>query len=94
MRKIATILLVIFTLVQAGPLCCSLVTETTVIFMADEEKAPEKMDTEKKAEKKDYFSFHKMQLGYNHNINTAFLHAEHIKHPPCIELQTPPPDFC
>lgn len=94
MRKIATILLVIFTLVQAGSLCCSLFTETAAIVMTAEEKAPEKMDTEKKADKKDYFSFHNLQLGYDHNINTAFLRVENIKHPPCIEMQTPPPDFC
>lgn len=62
--------------------------------MVDEEKAPEKMDTDKKTDKKDYLSFHKMQLGYERIVNTAFLQAEHIKNPPCIEMQTPPPDFC
>jgi hypothetical protein len=94
MRKIAAILLIIFTLVQAGQLYCSIFTETTAVFMADEEKAPEKIETEKKADKKDCLSYNIMALGLTRHINTAFHNAEKFKHPPCLEIQTPPPNFC
>jgi archaellum component FlaF (FlaF/FlaG flagellin family) len=94
MRKIAAILLIIFSLVQAGQLYSSLFTETTTVFMADEEKSPEKMETEKKADKKDYLSYNIMGLSFTRHTNTAFHNAENFKHPPCLEMQTPPPDFC
>jgi hypothetical protein len=94
MKKIAAILLIIFTLVQAGQLYCSVFTETTAVFMADEEKGPDKMETEKKADKKDYISYNSMALGFTRHINTAFQNAENFKHPPCLEMHTPPPDFC
>ncbi|MBL7702341.1 MAG: hypothetical protein JNM14_08830 [Ferruginibacter sp.] len=94
MKKIAAILLIIFTLVQAGQLYYSLSGDTTIVFVADEEKSPEKPDTDKKTEKKDYLSYHNIELGFTHNLNTAFHNAENFKHPPCLEMPTPPPDFC
>lgn len=94
MRKIATILLVIFTLVQAGPVCCSLFSETTAVFIADEEKAPEKTEADKKIEKKDYIAFQNQLQGQALYINTAFQHTENIQLPPYLEKLSPPPDFC
>lgn len=94
MRKIATILIIIFALVQAGPVCCSLLTETTAFFIADEEKAPGKTDVEKKIDKKDYLTFSSMNFGYSQFANTPFLPATCLWHHPYLEMHTPPPDFC
>ena len=44
MKKIAAILLLIFTLVQAGPAVTALFSESTTIFIVDEEKADEKIE--------------------------------------------------
>ncbi len=94
MRKIATILLVIFALVQAGPVCCSLLTETKAIFIADEEKTPEKTDAEKKVEKKDFLAFCNMDFGYSQYVNTTFLPVIPLRYHTYLEMHTPPPDFC
>jgi hypothetical protein len=94
MRKIAIILLVIFALVQAGQVCCSLFSETTAIFITDEEKAPEKTEADKKTEKKDYMAFLNQLLDQANNTNTSFLHTENIQSPPYLEKQNPPPNFC
>ncbi|HNU87760.1 MAG TPA: hypothetical protein PKJ94_05705 [Ferruginibacter sp.] len=94
MRKIATILLVIFALVQAGPVCCTLFSETTAIFIADEEKAQEKKETDKKTEKKDYIAFQNQLPGQGNLINTSFHRSENIQLPPYLEKQNPPPNFC
>lgn len=94
MRKIATILLVIFTLVQAGPICCSLFSETTAVFIADEEKAPETTETDKKTDKKDYIAFQNQLQGQALYIKTAFQHTENIQLPPYLEKLNPSPDFC
>lgn len=94
MRKIATILLVIFALVQAGPVCCTFFSETTAIFIADEEKAPEKTKTDKKTENKDYITFQLQLLDQSGFINTPFHHIENIELPPYLEKLSPPPNFC
>lgn len=94
MRKIATILLIIFTLVQAGPVCCTLFSETTAIFIADEEKAPEKSKTDKKADNKDYINFQLQLLDQAGFINISFHHIENIQFPPYLEKLSPPPNFC
>ncbi|HMU08507.1 MAG TPA: hypothetical protein PKC54_00755 [Ferruginibacter sp.] len=94
MRKIAIILLIIFTLVQAGPVCCTLFSETTAIFIADEEKAPEKSKTDKKADNKDYITFQLQLLDQAGFINISFHHIENIQFPPYLEKLSPPPNFC
>lgn len=94
MRIIAALLLIIFSLVQVGQVCCSLFTDTTAIFMADEEKVPEKMDAEKKAEKEHFLSFYNIEPYYSLRLNSILPPAVNIKRPPCLEMQTPPPDFC
>lgn len=94
MKKIATILLVIFALVQAGPVCCTLFSEAASIFIADEEKAPEKIETDKKSEKKDYIAFQYQLYGQANLINRSFHRTENIQLPPSLEKQSPPPDFC
>jgi hypothetical protein len=93
-KQIAVIFLFIFALIQAGPAICSLYTDTTSVFMLDEEKGAEKIDTAEKKEKKDYnyFSLQANVLAYK--VNTAFQLAEKIRLSPCLEKLTPPPNFC
>lgn len=94
MRMIATILLVIFTLVQAGPLYNSLFSESIPIFMVDEEKIPEKVDPEKKSDAKDYFRLPVISLITSQQLTTTHLHTASALLFSCLEMQTPPPDFC
>lgn len=94
MKKIAAILLIIFTLVQVAQVYSSIYCDTTSIFIADEEKSAEKTDIEKKAEKKDFLYHHITALIFSGQTNAAIHQAIHFKHPPCLETQTPPPDFC
>lgn len=93
MKQIAFIVLFIFALVQAGPAVCYLVSDTTSVFIVDEEKGAEKIDTAEKKEKKDfnYFSLQANVLAYK--VNTAFQLAEKIRLSPCLEKPTPPPNF-
>ena len=94
MKKIATILVLIFFLVQVMPVVSSLFSLQTVAFMVDEEKIPEKTDT---AETKDPKNFVVTYNSYNEKIsqkiNTAFHLAEKIELSPCLEKLTPPPNF-
>jgi len=93
MNKIATILLLIFTLIQAGPMVTSFFSDPTVVFFVDEEKAGEKTETEKK-EKKDYSFVDSATNELSFKINTALHVAEKILTHPCLEMPTPPPNFC
>jgi hypothetical protein len=93
MKKIAAILLFLFALVQAGPVICSLFSETCSVFVMDEEKSEEKDENEKK-EKKKFTAFTGISGHFSHEINTAFHLAEQIQPSPCLEKLTPPPNFC
>ena len=94
MKKIATIFLFLFTLVQAGPAIYSLFSDTNSVFIVDEEKGAEQADTLDKKDKKEYssLSYHKEALSYI--INTAFHVAEKIHLSPSPDKLTPPPNFC
>lgn len=94
MKKIAVIFLFIFALVQAGPAVCYLVTDATSMFIVDEEKGAEKIDTEEKKEKKDYTGFSTQSSGFSYKINIAFLLAEKSQLPPFLKKLVPPPNFC
>lgn len=95
MKKAASILLLIFTLVQAGPLVHSFFPDQeTVVFAVDEEKSPEKADTDKKKEKKDFTV--PMLLGPCLTATHTSLLITDTSLPPSAtaETHTPPPDFC
>lgn len=94
MKKIAGILLLIFTLVQAGPAVHALCSNTAAIFMADEEKGDDKPDKTEKKEKKYYSLFTAQTRPATIKITSALLLAEKIFTPPCLEKLTPPPNFC
>lgn len=94
MKKGAAILLLIFTLVQAGPVICSFFSPTVTIFMADEEKGPEKTELEKKNTKKDYLGCFFDVSENNAALRTEYHISEDIHHSPTLEKLTPPPNFC
>lgn len=95
MKIAAYILLLIFTLAQAGPVLVSLKTDNAaVIFIADEEKETDKSKTAEKKEKKDFERFNYQSKDFSQRLNTAFLLAEKIQAAPCLEKITPPPNFC
>lgn len=93
MKKIAAILLFLFALVQAGPAVYSLFSETSTVFVTDEEKSEDKSESEKK-DKKDFIAYTTISGEFSHLINTAFHLAEKIHPSPCLEKLTPPPNFC
>jgi len=94
-KKAAAILLLIFTLVQAGPLVRSIFASgETTVFAVNEKKSPEKPDIEKKKEKKDFTA----ALFANHwgalTRTPVFPADSGIPTPAFAENHTPPPDFC
>jgi len=93
MKKAAAILLFLFAFIQAGPAVCSLFSETSSVFVIDEEKGEDKTESEKK-DKKDFTAFTRIAGSFSHDVNTAIHLAEKIHPFPCLEKLTPPPNFC
>lgn len=93
MRKTATILVLLFLLVQAAPAVCSLFSVQTSLFMVDEEQGPEKAEKNDSKEFKNIHTPNNGQKLYAQKVHTAFLIAEKIALSPCLEKHTPPPDF-
>ena len=94
MKRIAFILLVIFSLVQAGPAIASLLNPDTVVFMVDEEKNEDKQNEDhKKDNKKDCIRQSLQSAGITRQSALAVLRSEKIHPSPCIEKVAPPPNF-
>ena len=93
MKKIAILLLFLFTLVQAGPAVSAFFSEEAFVFIVDEDKTSDKAETEKK-EKKDFTVTGILHYEFSHKINTAFHLAEKTYAAPCLEKLIPPPNFC
>ena len=93
MKRIAAILLFIFTLVQVIPAINALITTNSTFFVMDEEKGNEKIETEKK-QKKDYIINDLYSTTSSLSINIDFLLTEKLHSFPCVEKPTPPPNFC
>ncbi len=91
MKKIATLLLFLFTLVQAVPALTALFADEIIFFIVDEDKNEEKAE---KKEKKEYVAPALAINQLSQKINTAFHLAEKIHTSPCLEKPTPPPNFC
>lgn len=94
MKKVAAILLLIFALVQAGPVVCSFFSSNVSVFMADEEKGPEKTDLEKKNTKKDYLACYLPISQDSVLLKKGYHISEDIHLSPAQEKPTPPPNFC
>lgn len=93
MKKIAAIFLLLFALVQMGPAIIGLISDNAIVFIVDEEKGTEKSDSEKK-EIKDKIILPLGSTEFSNKINIAFHLAEKIHTSPCLEKETPPPNFC
>ncbi len=92
MKKIATILLLIFTFSQATPVLAGVFSDYSFVLIAEEENKADKSETEKK-EKKVYPGIIYTVRNLSQKINTAFHEAEKIHPHPCLEKLTPPPNF-
>jgi hypothetical protein len=94
MKRIALILLVVFSLVQAGPAIASLMNPDTMVFMVDEEKNEDKQKNDpKKDSKKDCIRQSLQAAGMARESVLAVLRSEKIHPSPCIEKVAPPPNF-
>ena len=94
MKRIALILLVIFSLVQAGPAISSLISPSTIIFMVDEEKNEDKhKEDNKKESKKVLLRQSILSASVNPQITLSDLSKERILPPPFLEKVSPPPNF-
>lgn len=93
MKKAAAIFLFLFAFVQAAPAFCTLFSETSSVFVMDEEKGEDKTESEKK-DKKDFTAFIRISGCFSHDVSTAIHLVENIHPSPCLEKLTPPPNFC
>ena len=80
-------------MVQIAPAVCSILQINTGLFLVDEEKSPEKVQT---ADGKDIKSC-PIIVSYvqilESKLNTAYHSSEKIQLFPCLEKPTPPPNF-
>lgn len=94
MKKIAFFLFILFAAVQGVPAVKAVLSDTTSVFIADEEKSEEKGNNNDSKAKKDYTVFISQSSMLTHQLNTALHLAEKIHPSPCLEKLTPPPNFC
>ncbi len=92
MKKIAFLILILFTLVQALPALQPIWGDQQAIVLdISEEKKTDKGDVKSH---KEFLSFYSK----NHDFSVKFLTqihlAESIMPSPCYEKLTPPPNFC
>ena len=92
MKKIATIFLFLFIIIQAYPAINFLFEKTSTFFVIDNEKNGEKIDSNKK-DKKDIIACLNLNGEFSHSINIAFHLSEKIYSSPCLEQHTPPPNL-
>lgn len=93
MKKIATILVLLFVMVQFAPAICTLCDVQTALFMVDEEKNPEKTDKNEVKDLKTFVAVCSGEQYYTQKIQTACNLAEKIHISPNLEKLNPPPDF-
>ena len=93
MKRIAFLLLFIFSLVQAGPAIAGLLTEDVSVFIVDEEKTADKSEVEKKDAKKDLSCLAATNNYIAEKVLVAIHQMEKIHPSPCIEKVSPPPNL-
>jgi hypothetical protein len=94
MKKIALLLLIVFAAVQIVPTVKAFFSDSTSIFIADEDKVEETVNNLDTKIKSDYTVFHFQSIELSQRLNTALHLAEKIHPSPCLEKLTPPPNFC
>jgi Na+-transporting methylmalonyl-CoA/oxaloacetate decarboxylase gamma subunit len=92
MKLAATIFLFLFSLVQVVPAVTTFFSDSSIIFLVDEEKSAEKSETEKK-DKKEYAFEYLLSEILSQKMHTAIHLAEKIHPSPLLEKPTPPPNF-
>jgi len=95
MKRIAILILFIFSLLQVVPAMQSLFNqENGIVFNIDEEKGDEKTEPNEKKEKKDN-SIHSLFVKAISAKTKITIHLAEKIHPyPCLDKFTPPPNFC
>ncbi|MBL0181242.1 MAG: hypothetical protein IPP96_02685 [Chitinophagaceae bacterium] len=92
MKKIAFIILILFTVVQILPTIQSLFgKDKAIVLDISEEKKTEKNDIKSI---KEFLPFHSISMDLSIKILTQIHLAESILPSPCFEKLTPPPNFC
>jgi hypothetical protein len=91
MKKVALILLLIFSLVQTLPAVAAWCNTCSIAFIMDEEKGDDKKEADSKL-KKDLLPFSKQDNSLDNKIHTAFLSSEKILPSPFLKKLVPPPD--
>jgi hypothetical protein len=94
MKRIASILLLLFALVQAGPAIRAIADDNISVFVADEEKGIEKNSAIEKNDKNRCSFSTSLSAQFSQRITIACHLAEKIHPSPCLEKLTPPPNFC
>lgn len=91
MKKIAVLLIFLFTLVQSGPSVKRLFTDSsTTFFIVDKEKNVEQPEEEK--EDSSFVIYHFLEISLQ---RSSALHLpEKINISPFVKKPTPPPNFC
>ncbi|MEO8795141.1 MAG: hypothetical protein ABI390_06705 [Daejeonella sp.] len=93
MKKIAVIILFVFTFVQAFPVITSLFSDPAYVVEVNDEKGEDKTETQKKYTD-DFIACSRINDEFSHIAKTAFQLAEKIQLAPCLEKLTPPPNLC
>lgn len=84
----------LFAAVQIVPAVKAVLSDTTSVFIADEEKSEDKGSSNDNKAKKYFTVLVPQTLKLDNQLNTAFHLAEKINSSPCLEKLTPPPNFC
>ena len=91
MKKIAVLLLFLFTLVQSGPVIKTVFTDSSItIFIVDEEKNVEKNEEGK--EDTSFVVYHFLEISLQRS--SALQLSEKINISPFVQKSTPPPNSC
>lgn len=93
MNKTAVILLLLFGLVQVAPAVYTLFTETITVFVIDEEKSEEKIESESKVTS-DFLVHEDLNDRFSAGLFTFFQETSFFYSSPSLEKATPPPNFC
>ncbi len=90
MKKIAFVLFMLFTMVQIVPSVMAFFSESTSVFIADEEKG----NNDDKKVKKDFTVVVYQAFYPDSHLVKAVESAVKISSPPFLKKPTPPPNFC
>lgn len=95
MKKIAIIILFLFTISHALPTAQSLLDGNTIMLVDyTEEHKSSKEDLNEKKEYKEYITHNRNYIGLQLNSLKRLCFSEYILPAPSVDKLTPPPNFC